>query len=97
MICYELNFSWSLHSLKTELRGSVARSWLRVSQAGRRDSGVYYCNVTNLAAASVTIHVVPGECVSCWLCLALMLFPKHATIASREQDFITRNDSQIPK
>ncbi|XP_050720358.1 junctional adhesion molecule B-like [Eriocheir sinensis] len=48
-------------SLKTELRGSVARSWLRVSQAGRRDSGVYYCNVTNLAAASVTIHVVPDE------------------------------------
>lgn len=49
-----------LYSLKTELRGSVARSWLRVSQAGRRDSGIYYCNVTNLAAASVTIHVVPG-------------------------------------
>ncbi|KAK8392593.1 hypothetical protein O3P69_014775 [Scylla paramamosain] len=48
-------------SLKTELRGSVARSWLRVTQAGRRDSGIYYCNVTNLAAASVTIHVVPDE------------------------------------
>ncbi|XP_050720149.1 cell adhesion molecule 4-like isoform X2 [Eriocheir sinensis] len=51
-------------SLKTELRGSVARSWLRVSQAGRRDSGIYYCNVTNLAAASVTIHVVPASAAS---------------------------------
>lgn len=66
------------HSLKTELRGSVARSWLRVSQAGRRDSGVYYCNVTNLAAASVTIHVVPGECVPPSPCLAILLPLTHA-------------------
>ncbi|XP_045615861.1 lachesin [Procambarus clarkii] len=48
-------------SVKTELRGSVARSWLRVSNAVRQDSGTYYCNVTHLAATSVTIHVVPDE------------------------------------
>ncbi|KAK8736053.1 hypothetical protein OTU49_005206 [Cherax quadricarinatus] len=48
-------------SVKTELRGSVARSWLRVSNAVRQDSGTYYCNVTHLAATSVTIHVVSDE------------------------------------
>ncbi|MPC67785.1 hypothetical protein E2C01_061969 [Portunus trituberculatus] len=68
---------WPVHTarLKTELRGSVARSWLRVTQAGRRDSGIYYCNVTNLAAASVTIHVVPGG----FWCLAVlvMIFRKN--------------------
>lgn len=39
----------------------MARSWLRVTQAERQDSGIYYCNVTNLAAAGVTIHVVNGR------------------------------------
>ncbi|XP_071538628.1 lachesin-like [Panulirus ornatus] len=48
-------------SVKTEVRGSVARSWLRLSNAVQGDSGTYYCNVTNLAATSVTINVVPDE------------------------------------
>ncbi|XP_042219418.1 uncharacterized protein LOC121864463 [Homarus americanus] len=48
-------------SVKTELRGTSARSWLRVNNAVTQDSGVYYCNVTHLAATSVTIHVVPDE------------------------------------
>ncbi|KAK8400074.1 hypothetical protein O3P69_003040 [Scylla paramamosain] len=48
-------------SVKTELRGSLARSWLRVGNAIRQDSGSYSCNVTGLAAASVTVHVVPDE------------------------------------
>ncbi|XP_071537980.1 lachesin-like [Panulirus ornatus] len=48
-------------SVKTELRGTVARSWLRVGNAVGEDSGTYYCNVTSLAATSVNIHVVPDE------------------------------------
>ncbi|XP_050694201.1 junctional adhesion molecule B-like isoform X2 [Eriocheir sinensis] len=48
-------------SVKTELRGTTAHSWLRVGNAVIEDSGTYYCNVTNLAATSVNIHVVPGE------------------------------------
>ena len=48
-------------SVKTELRGSVARSWLRVGDAKINDSGVYYCNVTELSATGVNIHVVPGK------------------------------------
>ncbi|MPC13269.1 hypothetical protein E2C01_005997 [Portunus trituberculatus] len=51
----------SFGSVKTELRGSLARSWLRVGNAIRQDSGSYSCNVTGLAAASVTVHVVPDE------------------------------------
>ncbi|XP_063852656.1 uncharacterized protein LOC135095638 [Scylla paramamosain] len=48
-------------SVKTELRGSVAHSWLRVGNAVKEDSGTYYCNVTHLAATSVNIHVVPEK------------------------------------
>ncbi|XP_076045685.1 lachesin-like [Oratosquilla oratoria] len=48
-------------SVKTELRGSVARSWLRVGDAKKADSGTYYCNVTDLASASTLIHVVRDE------------------------------------
>lgn len=48
-------------SVKTELRGSLARSWLRVGHAIRQDSGSYSCNITGLAAATVTVHVVPDE------------------------------------
>ncbi|KAA0192569.1 hypothetical protein HAZT_HAZT002450 [Hyalella azteca] len=45
-------------SVKTELRGTLAKSWLRVGDAKTEDSGIYYCNVTELSATSVTIHVV---------------------------------------
>ncbi|XP_053649306.2 lachesin-like isoform X1 [Cherax quadricarinatus] len=48
-------------SVKTELRGSIARSWLRVANAQREDSGTYYCNVTQLSAARALIHVVTEE------------------------------------
>ncbi|XP_071514157.1 lachesin-like [Panulirus ornatus] len=48
-------------SVKTELRGSVAHSWLLVGNAVQRDSGTYSCNVTHLATTSVNIHVVPDE------------------------------------
>ncbi|CAL4119805.1 unnamed protein product, partial [Meganyctiphanes norvegica] len=48
-------------SVKTELRGTIARSWLRVSDVRPKDSGTYFCNVTSLTAAGVQIHVVPDE------------------------------------
>ncbi|CAL4087789.1 unnamed protein product, partial [Meganyctiphanes norvegica] len=48
-------------SVKTELRGSVAKSWLRVGDATLADSGTYYCNITELTAIGVNIHVVPDE------------------------------------
>ncbi|CAL4082549.1 unnamed protein product, partial [Meganyctiphanes norvegica] len=48
-------------SVKTELRGAIARSWLRVGDAKPEDSGIYFCNVTQLTATGVQIHVVPDE------------------------------------
>ncbi|XP_037778858.1 lachesin-like [Penaeus monodon] len=48
-------------SVKTELRGSVARSWLLVNNARKEDSGTYYCNITELTSTGVNIHVVPDK------------------------------------
>lgn len=76
-------------SVKTELRGSVAHSWLRVGNAVQEDSGTYYCNVTHLAATSVTIHVVPekqpaaiqgGGAVTPYTTLTLLTALSHALL-----------------
>ncbi|KAG7170473.1 Zwei Ig domain protein zig-8-like 13 [Homarus americanus] len=74
-------------SVKTELRGTVGHSWLLVGNAMKEDSGVYSCNVTNIATASVVIHVVPeeypaaiqqGRCLGASTCLLLLAALTHA-------------------
>lgn len=45
-------------------KGAVTRSRLLIQKADRADNGVYSCDPTTAAAATIHVHILNGTCLS---------------------------------
>lgn len=49
-------------SVKTDILSSGATSFLYIANANQHDSGNYTCALTDVADATISVHVLNGKC-----------------------------------